>query len=170
MGTFTFTLQGNFLATKTFSFKAKSHEDALAAFNELDFAKLDAAPWCIGALTLDEVEVCDEEDGDSYAIDMDEYEDANRVFENTEAWEVHYTDDRMNLHQLLFAVQAGHVEEPPRGAEKSFFVSDIVWDTDGETPDLPRETVVRCESSDDIAEALSDAHGWLVSDFRAEPL
>ncbi|KRB10344.1 hypothetical protein ASD86_25210 [Lysobacter sp. Root690] len=70
----------------------------------------------------------------------------------------------------MAAVQAGHCEEPPRAAEKSFFVSEIVWDTDDETPDLPHETVVRCDSSDDIADALSDAHGWLVSDFRAEPM
>ncbi|QWF19950.1 hypothetical protein [Lysobacter capsici] len=170
MGTFTFTLQGNFLATKAFSFKVRSDEEALAAFNQLDFATLDAAPWCIDALTLDDVEVCDEEEGDSYAIDMDEHEDANAAFENTEPWEIRYTDDRLKLHQILAACQAGHCDEHPRDATKSFFVSDIVWDTDSETPDLPRETTVRCESSDDIADVLSETHGWLVSDFRFEPM
>lgn len=49
---------------------------------------------------------------------------------------------------------------------RSFFVSEIVWETDGVAVRLPREVVVECEDDDDIADALSDRYGWLVSDFQ----
>lgn len=52
----------------------------------------------------------------------------------------------------------------------SFLVHGIIWETDGEAPDLPNEVVVECEDCDDIADALSDAHGWLMSDFDFEVL
>ncbi|MDV2451820.1 hypothetical protein [Xanthomonas hortorum] len=48
---------------------------------------------------------------------------------------------------------------------KAFHVRGIVWGTDGKRPALPMEATVECESEEDIAEALSDAYGWLVSDF-----
>ncbi|MCL1524926.1 hypothetical protein M3O57_19530 [Xanthomonas nasturtii] len=48
---------------------------------------------------------------------------------------------------------------------KAFRVRGIVWETGGKCPDLPAEATVECESKEDIAGALSDAYGWLVSDF-----
>ena len=48
---------------------------------------------------------------------------------------------------------------------KAFHVRGIVWETDGERPTLPAEATVECESEADIADALSDAYGWLASDF-----
>ncbi|MBB4732486.1 hypothetical protein JH306_05245 [Xanthomonas campestris pv. campestris] len=48
---------------------------------------------------------------------------------------------------------------------RAFHVQGIVWDTDGKRAALPAEATVECESEADIADALSDAYGWLVSDF-----
>ncbi|MEB2231000.1 hypothetical protein [Xanthomonas arboricola] len=48
---------------------------------------------------------------------------------------------------------------------KAFHVRGIVWETDGERPALPAEATVECESEADIADALSDAYGWLVSEI-----
>ncbi|CEI11415.1 hypothetical protein P2B10_21360 [Xanthomonas perforans] len=47
----------------------------------------------------------------------------------------------------------------------AFHVRGIVWETDGKRPVLPSEATVECESEEGIAEALSDAYGWLASDF-----
>lgn len=45
-------------------------------------------------------------------------------------------------------------------------VSDIKWETDGETIDLPSEVEVNDNISDDeIADYLSDKYGWLVESF-----
>ncbi|MFL8004678.1 hypothetical protein [Xanthomonas vasicola] len=48
---------------------------------------------------------------------------------------------------------------------KAFRVRGIVWETKGKRPALPAEATVECESEADIADALSDAYGWLVSAF-----
>ncbi|WIX07558.1 hypothetical protein [Xanthomonas oryzae] len=48
---------------------------------------------------------------------------------------------------------------------KAFHVRGIVWQTDGKRPALPGEATVECESEEHIADALSDAYGWLVSTF-----
>ncbi|MGV7206026.1 hypothetical protein [Xanthomonas citri] len=48
---------------------------------------------------------------------------------------------------------------------KAFRVRGIVWETDGKHPVLPTEATVECGNEEDIANALSDAYGWLVSDF-----
>ncbi|WP_394687198.1 hypothetical protein [uncultured Xanthomonas sp.] len=48
---------------------------------------------------------------------------------------------------------------------KAFHVRGIVWETDGKRPALPDEARVECESEEGIADALSDAYGWLVSGF-----
>ena len=45
-------------------------------------------------------------------------------------------------------------------------VSDIKWETDGETINLPSEVEVNDNMSDDeIADYLSDTYGWLVESF-----
>ncbi|MFC0156249.1 hypothetical protein ACFFJ4_22495 [Xanthomonas dyei] len=48
---------------------------------------------------------------------------------------------------------------------REFHVQGIVWDTDGKRAALPAEAKVECENEEDIADALSNAYGWLVSDF-----
>ncbi|MGN3935199.1 hypothetical protein ABVB18_03805 [Xanthomonas citri pv. mangiferaeindicae] len=48
---------------------------------------------------------------------------------------------------------------------KAFRVRGIVWEIDGKRPALPGEATVECESEADIADALSDAYGWLVSEI-----
>ena len=48
---------------------------------------------------------------------------------------------------------------------KVFHVRGIVWETDGKRPSLPAEATVECESEEAIADALSDAYGWLVSEI-----
>ncbi|WP_104628340.1 hypothetical protein [Xanthomonas arboricola] len=48
---------------------------------------------------------------------------------------------------------------------KAFHVRGIVWQTDGKRPALPVEATVRCEGEEDIADALSNAYGWLVSEI-----
>ncbi|MBO9740138.1 hypothetical protein J7432_14215 [Xanthomonas axonopodis pv. begoniae] len=47
----------------------------------------------------------------------------------------------------------------------AFHVRGIVWETDGKRPKLPTEATVECASEEDIADALSDAYGWLVSEI-----
>jgi hypothetical protein len=41
----------------------------------------------------------------------------------------------------------------------------IEWETDGHSPELPRECTVECDGEDEIAGVLSDNYGWLVSDY-----
>lgn len=48
---------------------------------------------------------------------------------------------------------------------KAFHVRGIVWETGDKRPALPGEATVECESEEGIADALSDAYGWLVSGF-----
>ncbi|WAT14261.1 hypothetical protein [Xanthomonas fragariae] len=48
---------------------------------------------------------------------------------------------------------------------KAFHVRGIEWETDGKRAALPAEATVECGSEAGIADALSDAYGWLVSDF-----
>ncbi|ASK90709.1 hypothetical protein KWH04_23375 [Xanthomonas campestris pv. trichodesmae] len=48
---------------------------------------------------------------------------------------------------------------------KAFRVRGIVWETNGKRPALPGEATVECESEEGIADALSDAYGWLVSEI-----
>ncbi|MEA9559114.1 hypothetical protein [Xanthomonas campestris] len=48
---------------------------------------------------------------------------------------------------------------------KAFHVRRIVWETDGKRPALPAEATVECESEEGVADALSDAYGWLVRTF-----
>ena len=44
---------------------------------------------------------------------------------------------------------------------KAFHVRGIVWETDGKRPSLPAEATVECESEEAIADALSDAYGFV---------
>lgn len=46
-----------------------------------------------------------------------------------------------------------------------FRVGSIKWETGGECPVLPNDVMVECADEADIADALSDRHGWLVIDF-----
>ncbi|MCI1053881.1 hypothetical protein MOQ19_10215 [Stenotrophomonas maltophilia] len=48
-----------------------------------------------------------------------------------------------------------------------FHVYDIVWETDGNTMPLPSGVRVTCDDMRHVADALSDAFGWLVADFKA---
>jgi hypothetical protein len=48
-----------------------------------------------------------------------------------------------------------------------FRVYDIVWETDGNATRLPCKVQVACDDLGGIADALSDAFGWLVADFKA---
>lgn len=50
--------------------------------------------------------------------------------------------------------------------QRCFLVKDIVWETDGEeVSDLPTQTLVVCVDEDEIADLLSEEHGWLVDSF-----
>ncbi len=50
-----------------------------------------------------------------------------------------------------------------------FIISNIVWETDGEDADhLPTEVRLTLGDASDIADALSDDYGWLVSSFDVE--
>lgn len=50
--------------------------------------------------------------------------------------------------------------------QRCFLVKDIVWETDGEeVDDLPSQTLVVCGDEDEIADVLSEEHGWLVGSF-----
>lgn len=51
---------------------------------------------------------------------------------------------------------------------KRFHVVNIEWDTDGKRVQLPTAVTVECESEKDIADALSDKYGWLVSGYNIE--
>lgn len=46
-----------------------------------------------------------------------------------------------------------------------FRVGNIKWETGGECPVLPEDVTLECSDKADIADALSDRHGWLVIDF-----
>ncbi|MBB3760798.1 hypothetical protein [Xanthomonas arboricola] len=48
---------------------------------------------------------------------------------------------------------------------RAFHVQGIVWDTGGKRAALPAEATVECEREAGIADALSDAYGWLVSEI-----
>jgi hypothetical protein len=43
-----------------------------------------------------------------------------------------------------------------------FRATDIEWDTDGEDVDLPSEDIVEADSADEVADALSDKHGFCI--------
>ncbi|MBT7913646.1 hypothetical protein HN588_07055 [Candidatus Bathyarchaeota archaeon] len=46
---------------------------------------------------------------------------------------------------------------------KTYYCTDIEWDTDGLPADLPTETMVRIdESSEYVADALSDEYGFCI--------
>lgn len=51
-----------------------------------------------------------------------------------------------------------------------FRVYDIVWDVDGASVTLPSEVEIACAGADCLPDALSDAYGWLVLDFKADTL
>ena len=51
-----------------------------------------------------------------------------------------------------------------------FHVHAIVWDTDGESVDLPTETTVEVENTDRIADTLSDKFGWCVTAFQYDTI
>jgi len=51
-----------------------------------------------------------------------------------------------------------------------FHVHAIVWDTDGESVDLPTETTVEVENADRIADTLSDKFGWCVTAFQYDTI
>lgn len=52
----------------------------------------------------------------------------------------------------------------------TFRVYEISWDVDGASVALPSEVEITCANQESIADALSDAYGWLVFDFKAERL
>jgi hypothetical protein len=47
-------------------------------------------------------------------------------------------------------------------------IVNIEWETDGIEVDLPKETIVSCDDTDDIAEELSSTYGWLVKGFDVD--
>ncbi|OEZ02418.1 hypothetical protein [Stenotrophomonas sp. BIIR7] len=47
-----------------------------------------------------------------------------------------------------------------------FRVYDIVWDVDGASVTLPSEVEIACADMEFLPDALSDAYGWLVKDFK----
>jgi len=49
-----------------------------------------------------------------------------------------------------------------------FRLRDIEWESGGASPVLPTQCAVDCEDEDQIADALSRLHGWLVSSFVVE--
>lgn len=49
-----------------------------------------------------------------------------------------------------------------------FRLRAIEWETDGASPVLPTQCAIECEDEDQIADALSPLHGWLVSSFVVE--
>ena len=46
---------------------------------------------------------------------------------------------------------------------KKFWVVGIVYDTDGEIVDLPKNLEVECEDIEQAIDLVSDETGWLVS-------
>ncbi|RLK56383.1 hypothetical protein BCL79_0769 [Stenotrophomonas rhizophila] len=51
------------------------------------------------------------------------------------------------------------------GVVAIYRVRGICWAGEGQGV-LPSEAVVQCAGPNDIADALSDTHGWLVEDFE----
>ncbi|MBB4758669.1 hypothetical protein FHT15_003391 [Xanthomonas campestris] len=47
-----------------------------------------------------------------------------------------------------------------------FRVYDIIWDVDGASVMLPSEVEIACADRASLPGALSDAYGWLVTDFK----
>lgn len=47
-----------------------------------------------------------------------------------------------------------------------FKASGIVFDTDGQTVDLPNEMTVQCDDIEDVADAISEETGWLVESIE----
>ena len=57
--------------------------------------------------------------------------------------------------------------------EERYHVTNIEYDFDEsvspeERNEVPKEMVVFCESEDEIADAISDATGWLVKSFSLD--
>lgn len=50
-----------------------------------------------------------------------------------------------------------------------FKVFDIRWDADEASGSLPSEVEITCSHHGAIADALSNAYGWLVLEFKAVP-
>lgn len=48
--------------------------------------------------------------------------------------------------------------------------TNIVWDTDGESVDLPTETILAVDADADLADALSDEYGFCVFSFDHEQI
>lgn len=60
MHTFKFCLRGDFLASRTATITASSESEAMAAFDRLTVEDLNALPWYLSALTLEDyVDVLD---------------------------------------------------------------------------------------------------------------
>lgn len=60
-------------------------------------------------------------------------------------------------------------EECKKEETKMKKITNIKWDTDGETVDLPAETDIPADTDDeDIADYLSDRYGWCVKSFVIE--
>lgn len=51
-----------------------------------------------------------------------------------------------------------------------FYVSNIIWDTDGETVDLPDTAVVEAEDDSEVLDVLSDEYGWLIESCTIEEM
>ena len=51
-----------------------------------------------------------------------------------------------------------------------FRATDIEWDTDGEDVDLPSVDIVEADSADEVADALSDKHGFCIESLRVEKI
>lgn len=49
---------------------------------------------------------------------------------------------------------------------KKFWVVGIVYDTDGESVDLPENLEVECEDIEQAIDRVSDETGWLVSSVK----
>ena len=54
--------------------------------------------------------------------------------------------------------------------KKTFKVTDIIYDTDGQSVELPETLIVKAEESIDIADAISDITGYLVESFTFKEL
>lgn len=49
---------------------------------------------------------------------------------------------------------------------KRFRATGIVYDTDGETVELAHSMIVDCDDIEQVADAISDVTGWLVSSIE----
>lgn len=57
----------------------------------------------------------------------------------------------------------------PRSMNHVMKATNIDWETDGETVDLPENVKIpRTVERDDVADYLSDTYGWLVNSFDIE--